>query len=153
MLYNTFPSDVVEWRLWVLERHRAQRLHSVCCEPSFGDSQWEWESVTEWYDCWSPAASPLSHSLHRDSVVSCLTNDMVTTSSSSTDCFDDWCQVSSTVCHLSYDTSSPFCRCHLLRHCHDTSASLRLLLVAGYVFCVTFSVVCYVIDSFSLFPC
>jgi len=34
--------------------------------------------------------------------------------------------------------------------CHDASAALRLLLVASYVFLVTFSVLYYVIDSF---PC
>jgi len=41
-------------------------------------------------------------------------------------------------------------------HCavfHNVSAALRLLLVASYVFWVIFSVVYYVIDSFSLFTC
>jgi len=35
---------------------------------------------------------------HHDTAVSCLTNDMLTTSSSSTDCYNDWCQASPIVC-------------------------------------------------------
>jgi len=59
----TFTSDFVKWRstaLWVLERRRARRSRSVCCERSFGDSRWEWEWVTEWYDWRRPGASSLS---------------------------------------------------------------------------------------------
>jgi len=78
--------------------------------------------------------------LHCDTVVSCLTNDMLTTSSSTTDCYDDWRQASPTICCPSYDTSSPF------HHCH-------LLCAASYVFWVTLSVLYYVIDSIPLFTC
>jgi len=63
--YDTFTSDFVEWRsavLWVLERCRARSSCSVCCEGSLGDSRWEWEWVTEWYDWRSLGASPLSRS-------------------------------------------------------------------------------------------
>jgi len=104
-------------------------------EWSFGDSRWEWEWVTEWYDWRSPGTSPMSRltvfSPHRDTAVSCLTNNTLTTSSSSTDCYDDW-------------------RGRTLRSFHDASAALCLLLAASYVLWMTFSVVYYVIDSFSL---
>jgi len=47
--------------------------------------------------------------------------------------YDDWRRASPTV-RRPFNASSPFRRCHLLRHCHDASAALRVLLVAGYVF-------------------
>jgi len=87
---------------------------------------------------------------HRDTAVSCLTNDTQTTSSSSTDCYDDWRQASPTICRSFYDASSPFRDSHLLPRCHDASAALRLLPVAGNIFCAKFSVVYYVTDSVSL---
>jgi len=62
----------------------------------------------------------LCFSPHRDAAVSCLTNDALTTSSSSTNCYDDWRRVSPTVRRPSY-ASSPFHRGHLL-------ATTRLLL-------------------------
>jgi len=81
----TFTSDFVEWRstmLWILERRRARSSCSVCCEGSFDDSRWERGWVTEWYNWRNPGASPLSHSTsflpHRDTAVSCLTNDTLT---------------------------------------------------------------------------
>jgi len=136
------------WRDSELERSR-----SVYCEGSFGDSRWEW--VSEWYAgevlvlgrwvvllCFPP---------HCDTAVSCLTNNTLTTSSSSTDCYDDWHQASPTVHRPSYDASRPFCRGRLPRRFHDASAALRLLLAASYVFWMTFSVVYYVVDSFSVY--
>jgi len=55
-----------------------------------GESGSESPSDTDWR---SPGASLLSHSTvflpHGDTAVSCLTNDTLTSSSSSTDCYDD----------------------------------------------------------------
>jgi len=48
--------------------------------------------------------------------------------------------------------TTPAVHC-LLRRCHDTPAALRLLLAACFIFWVTFLLIHYVIDSFSLVIC
>jgi len=86
---------------------------------------------------------------HCDTAESCLlTNDMLTTFSSSSDCYDDWRRPSLTICRPFYDASSPFHQCCLLRSCYNASAAQRLLLAASYICLVTFSVLYYVTDSF-----
>jgi len=70
-------------------------------------------------------------------------NDTLTTFSSSSKCYDNWRRPSPTVRRPSYNASSPFRRCRLLRSCHNTSAAQRLLLAASYIFLVTFSVLYY----------
>jgi len=113
-------------------------VRAVC---AVGDTTGE----DRWVDllCFSP---------HCDTM-SCVMNNTLTTSSSSPDCYDDWRRASPTICHPSYDASSPFCRYRLLRCCHDTSAAQHLLLVSSYFCWVTFSVSYYVIDYFSLYTC
>jgi len=85
------------------------------------------------------------HSPHCDTAESCLTNDTLTTFSSSSDCYDDWRRPSPTVRRPSYDASSPFRRCRLLRSCSNASSAQRLLLAASYI-----SVLCYATDLFFL---
>jgi len=46
--------------------------------------------------------------------MSCLTNNTLTASSSSSDCYDDWHQASPTARHPSYNACSMFSRCRLL---------------------------------------
>jgi len=74
---------------------------AVCAVRDRLETRGEREWVTEWYDWRSPGACPLSRSTvfspRRDTAVSCLTNDTSTTSSSSTDRYDDWRQASPTV--------------------------------------------------------
>jgi len=139
--YDTFTLNFVEWRLtvlWVLERCWARTSCSVC------DTTGRDLVLICWVDllCFSP---------HCDTAMSCLTNDTLNTSSSSTDCYDDWLQASLTfavrlmtpaVCVVAVVNYAVF---------NDVSAALCLMLDASYVFWVTFLVVCYVIDSFSLF--
>jgi len=85
---------------------------------------------------------------HDDTAERCLTNDTLTTFSSSSDCYDDWRRPSPTV-RQSYDASSPFRRCRLLRSCYNASAAHRLLLAASYIFCdILGSILC----SRFLFP-
>jgi len=105
---DIFTSDFVEWRstvLWALERRRAQSSCSVCCEGSFGDLRWESEWVTDWR---RPGASPLSRVVllcstpHRGTTVSCLRNYTLTTSRSSTTCYDYWRQASPPFCALRF---------------------------------------------------
>jgi len=95
----------------VLERCWAWSSCSVCCEVSFEDYRWQWEWVTKWYDWRSPGANPPSRSTvfspHRDTVVNCVTNDTLTTSSSNTACYDYRRQALPTVRHPTYDASSP----------------------------------------------
>jgi len=87
---------------------------------------------------------------HCDTAESCLTNDTLTSFSSSSDCYDDWRRPSPTACCPSYDASSPFHQSRLLRSCSDASAAQRLLLAASYIVLVTFLVLyCYRL-SFSL---
>jgi len=50
----------------------------------------------------------LCFSPHCDAAVSCLTKNMLTTSSSSSDCYVDWHPASLTIHHLAYNASSPF---------------------------------------------
>jgi len=109
------------------------RVRAVC---AVGDTTDE----DRWVDllCCSPQC---------DTAESCLTNDTLTTFSSSSDCYDDWRRPSPTVRRPSYDASSPFRRCRLLCSYHNASASQRLLAAASYTFLVTFSVLYYVIDS------
>jgi len=89
---------------------------------------------------------------HCDTAESSLTNDTLTTFSSSHDCYGDWRRPSPTVCRH-YDASSPFRRCRLLRSFHNASPACAccMPLPSSYVFLVTFSVLYYVTDSFSLF--
>jgi len=109
-------------------------VHAVC---AVGDTTDE----DRWVDllCCSP---------HYVTAESCLTNDTLPTFSSSSDCYDDWRRPSLTVRHRSYDASSPFLRCHLLRSCHNVSAAQRLLQATSCIFLMTFSVFYYVTDSF-----
>jgi len=105
-------------------------VRAVCCEGSFGDSRWEWKWVTEWYDWQSPGASPLSRSTvflpHHDTAISWLTNDTLTASSSSTDCYDDWHQASPTVRRPFDDASSLSSTTPLPRRvCFSASAACR----------------------------
>jgi len=58
---------------------------------------------------------------------------------------------SPTVRHPTYDFSCPCRCCRLRRRFHDASAALRLLLAAGYVLWVTFSVFYSATDPFCLF--
>jgi len=113
--------------LWILEKRRARSSCSVCCESwrnaelgvravcAVGDTTDE----DRWVDllCCSP---------HCDIAESCLTNDTLTTFSSSSDCYDDWRRTSPTVRRLSYDVSSQFRRCRLLRSCFKFSTRLLL---------------------------
>jgi len=72
----------------------------------------------------------------------------LTTFSLSSDCYDDRSRPSPTVRRPSYDASSRFRRCRLLRSCYNASAAQRLLLAASYIFLVTFSLLYYATDSF-----
>jgi len=65
----------------------------------------------------------LCFSPHRNTAMGCLTNYTLTTSSSNTDCYDDWHQTSPTVRRPSYNVSSPFLYCRLY-----AIATTRLLL-------------------------
>jgi len=81
-------------------------LCNVCCESgseSLSDMTGEDLVLVQWVilPCFLP---------HRDIAVSCLTNDMLTASSSTTDCYDDWCQISLTLRHPTDDSNRP-CRC------------------------------------------
>jgi len=89
---------------------------------------------------------------HCDTTESCLTNDTLTTFSSSSDCYDIVRRPSPTARRPSYDASSHFRRCRLLRSCHNASAAQCLLLAASYVFLVTFSILYYVTDYFLISP-
>jgi len=73
-------------------------------------------------------------SSHCDTAESCLTNDTLATFSSSSECYDDWRRPLPTVRRPSYDASSPFRRCRLLRSCSNASAAQRMLLAASYIF-------------------
>jgi len=75
---------------------------------------------------------------HCDTAESCLTNDTLTTFSSSSDCYDDWRRPSPTVRRPSYDASSPFRRCRLLRSCYNASAAQCLLLATSFWWCSWF---------------
>jgi len=139
--YDTFTSDFVEWRstvLWVLERGRTRSSCSVCCE---------------WYDwrrlvlvrCRSTVfATPwhcreLSDERYADHI-----------QFKYTDCYDDWRQASPTVCRPSYDANSPPSTTPLPRRtCCPATVACRY----SSVFWITFSVLYYVIDSFSLVIC
>jgi len=157
--FFTFTSDFVEWRwtvLWVLERRQARRSRSVCCEGSFGDSRWEWEWVIEWYDWRSLGASPLSRS-----IVFFATPWHCRELSN-----EHWLHPVQVLIATTVDArhhrpfavrpTTPAVRVVAVVHYtvfYDASAALRLLLATSDVFWVTFSVLYYVIDSFSLFTC
>jgi len=82
---------------------------------------------------------------------SCMTNNTLTTFSSSSRYYDDWCRPSTTIRRSSNDASSPFRRCRLLSCTMQYSnlpAVLRLLLAASYICLVTFLVLYYIIVSF-----
>jgi len=153
---DSFTSDFAGWRstvLWVLERRRAQSSCSVCCEGWFEESRWEWEWVTEWYDWRRPGARPLSRSaVFFTTPWHCrgLSNER----------YADHIQFKYWLLRRLMPGITDRSPLALRRQqfvsslssttpCHDASAALRLLLVASSVFWVTFSVVYYVIDSFS----
>jgi len=100
-------------------------VRAVCAEGDTTDED-------RWVDL-------LYYSPHCNTAESCLTNDTLTTFSSSSDCYDDWRRPSPTVRRPSYDASSPFRRYRLLRSCHNASAAQHLLLAASYIFLATFS--------------
>jgi len=104
-----------------LKRDAKLRVRAVC---AVGDTT----AKDHWVDllCCLP---------HCDTAESCLMNDMLTTFSSSSDCYDDWCWPSSTVCHC--PTTPAVRRCRLLRSCYNASAA-HLLLAASYIFLTTF---------------
>jgi len=86
------------------------------------------------YDGRRPWVDLLCCSPHYDTAEICLTNDTLTTFSSSSDC---------------YDASSLFRRCRLLCSCYNASAAQRLLLAASYIFWDIFGfILCYIL----LFP-
>jgi len=110
------------------------RVSAVCAVGDTTDKH-------RWVDllCCSP---------HGDTAESWLMNDTLTTFSSSSDCYNNWRRPSPTIRHMSYDASSPFCRCRLLHSCYNVSAAHCLLLAASYIFLVIFSVLYYVTDFF-----
>jgi len=111
-------SEFVQCVLWAIRLKKNRWVDLLCCSP------------------------------HCDTAESCLTNDTLTTFSSSSNCYDDWRRPSPTVCRPSYDTSNPLHRCPLLRSCYNASAAQLLLLAARYNCFVTFSVLYYVAISF-----
>jgi len=131
-LYTTVRPDVT-WSICCFENDRANNSLSrqtmlsedrQCCE-SQRDAELRDRAVCAVRDCLETHGAEsfvlLCFSPHRDTAISCLTNDTLTTSSSSTDCYDDWRQASPTVRRPSYDVSSMFRHCHLLRRYDDVT--------------------------------
>jgi len=94
-------------------------------------------------DCW---VDLLCCSLHCDTAESCLTNDTLTTFSSSSGCYDDWRRPSPTVRRLSYD-ATPAVRFVGVVYYAVCQRANRLQLAATYICLVTFLVLYYVIVS------